>query len=163
MLFTCFWWNGKQKYTLSEKFKIHRQIIERNKIHTPNTHVYLHSLSAIGKSWPWSYGSWISNYICNQCISPPVLWVRISIRVMCIALCDKVLWFSPGPLFSSTNKTVLVSRIHVNKTSELEIQNKHYEYIRSWESYLMKWKTKIYTVGKVQNSSTNHRKRSTKE
>jgi len=21
-------------------------------------------------SWPWSYGSWIFNYLCNQCLSP---------------------------------------------------------------------------------------------
>ena len=23
-----------------------------------------------GLSWPWSYGSWIYNYLCNQCLSP---------------------------------------------------------------------------------------------
>jgi hypothetical protein len=31
-------------------------------------------------SWPWSHGSWIYNYLCNQCLSPLMLWVRISIR-----------------------------------------------------------------------------------
>jgi hypothetical protein len=31
-------------------------------------------------SWLWSYGSWIYNYLCNQCLSPLMLWVRISIR-----------------------------------------------------------------------------------
>jgi len=20
--------------------------------------------------WPWSYGSWIHNYLCSQCLSP---------------------------------------------------------------------------------------------
>jgi hypothetical protein len=25
---------------------------------------------------PWSYGSWIYNYLCNQCLSPLTLWVR---------------------------------------------------------------------------------------
>jgi hypothetical protein len=46
-----------------------------------------------------SYGGWIYNYICNQCISP-------------LTLCDKVFqwlatgqWFYPGTLVSSTNKT----------------------------------------------------------
>ena len=65
-----------------------------------------------GPSWPWSYGSWIYNYICNQYISPLMLYVRISIRVRCTTLCDKVCqwlvtgrWFSPGPPVSSTNKT----------------------------------------------------------
>jgi hypothetical protein len=63
-------------------------------------------------SWPWSYGSWIYNYMCNHCLSPLMLWVRISIRVRCTALCDKVCqwlatgrWFSPGPPVFSPNKT----------------------------------------------------------
>ena len=43
-----------------------------------------------GPSWPWSYGSWIYNYLCNQCLSPLMLWVRISIWVRCTTLCDKV-------------------------------------------------------------------------
>jgi hypothetical protein len=32
-----------------------------------------------GPSWPWSYGSWIYNYLWNQCLTP-LMWVRISIR-----------------------------------------------------------------------------------
>jgi hypothetical protein len=62
--------------------------------------------------WPWLNGSWIYNYLCNQCLSPLMLWIRISIRVRCTTLCDKVCqwlvtgqWFSPGPTISSTNKT----------------------------------------------------------
>ena len=60
----------------------------------------------------WSYGSLIYNYLCNQCLSPLMLWVRISIRASCTTVCDKVCqwlvtgwWFSPGPTVSSTNKT----------------------------------------------------------
>jgi hypothetical protein len=30
-----------------------------------------------GPSLPWSHGSWIYNYLCNQCLSPLMLWVRI--------------------------------------------------------------------------------------
>jgi hypothetical protein len=63
-------------------------------------------------SWPWSYGSWIYNYLCNQCLSPLTLWVWISIRARCTTLCIKVCqwlatgrWFSSGPPVSSTNKT----------------------------------------------------------
>ena len=63
-------------------------------------------------SWPWSDGSWIYNYLCIQCLSPLMLWVPISIRARCTALCDKVCqwlapgrWFSPDPPVSSTNKT----------------------------------------------------------
>jgi hypothetical protein len=50
--------------------------------------------------------------LCNQCLSPLMLWVRISIRARYTTLCDKVcqwlatgLWFSPGPTVSPTNKT----------------------------------------------------------
>jgi phage gp36-like protein len=47
----------------------------------PNRYVYYILLK--GPSWPWSYGSWICNYLCNQCLSPLILWVRILIRVRC--------------------------------------------------------------------------------
>jgi hypothetical protein len=49
---------------------------------------------------------------CNQCLSPLMLWVWISIRARCTTLCDKVgqwlktgRWFSTGTPVSSTNKT----------------------------------------------------------
>jgi hypothetical protein len=63
--------------------------------------------------WSWLYGSWIYNYLCNQCLPPLKLWIWISIRARCITLCGKVCqwlaagrWFSPGTV-SSTNKTYL--------------------------------------------------------
>ena len=67
----------------------------------------------LGSSWPWSYCSWIYNYLCNQCLSPLMLWARkISIRARCTTLCDKVWqwhaagrWFSLGSPISSANKT----------------------------------------------------------
>ena len=64
--------------------------------------------------WSWSYGSWIYNYLCNQCLSPLTLWVRILLRrgVLDTTLCDKVCqwltsgrWFSLGTPVSSTDKT----------------------------------------------------------
>jgi len=65
-----------------------------------------------GLSWRWLHGSWVYNYLCNQCRSPLILWVRTSIRARCTTLCDQVCqwlatgrWFSPGPTVSSTNKT----------------------------------------------------------
>ena len=67
-----------------------------------------------GPLLPSSYGSWFYNYLCNQCLSPLILWIRISIMAKCTTLCDKVCqwlptgrWFSPGPPVSSTNKTDL--------------------------------------------------------
>jgi hypothetical protein len=34
-----------------------------------------------GPSWSWSYGSWIYNYLCNQCLSPLNLWARVMVMV----------------------------------------------------------------------------------
>jgi hypothetical protein len=65
-------------------------------------------------SWSWSYGSWIYNYLCNRCLLPLTLWVRIPLKqsVLDTTLCDKVCqwlaagrWFSLGTPVSSTNKT----------------------------------------------------------
>ena len=55
---------------------------------------------SLGPSWSWSYGSWIYNYLCNQYLSPPKLWVRtpfITIIIMWSSLsvtCDKSVVFS---------------------------------------------------------------------
>jgi hypothetical protein len=46
------------------------------------------SLTIQGPSWPWSYGSWIYNYLCNRCLSPLMLWVRI--YVSCLSSSVKV-------------------------------------------------------------------------
>ena len=93
--------------TLSSWFIV-RTIYNRTYL---NTHT-IHKILLDGLSWPWSHGSWIYNYLCNQCLSPLMLRVRILIKVWCTTLCDKVCqwlatgwWFSPGPPVSSTNKT----------------------------------------------------------
>ena len=44
------------------------------------------SLTIQGPSWPWSYGSWIYNYLYNRCLSPLMLWVRI--YVLCLIFCQ---------------------------------------------------------------------------
>jgi len=55
-------------------------------------------------SWSWSYGSWINNSLCNQCLSLLKLWVQTPSwwGVLDTTLCDKVCqvlatgrWFSP--------------------------------------------------------------------
>jgi hypothetical protein len=76
--------------------------------------LYLFPTYTDGPSWSWSYGSWIYNYLCNQCLSLLKLWVPIPLSrgVLDTTLCDKVcqwlaegLWFFPGSPVSSTNKT----------------------------------------------------------
>ena len=37
----------------------------------------------MGSSWLWSYGSWIYNYLCNQCLSPLKLWVWTPFMASC--------------------------------------------------------------------------------
>ena len=65
-----------------------------------------------GSSWSWPHGSLIYNYLRNQCLSPLMLWVRISIRARCTILCyevcqwrETVRWFPPDPPVPSINKT----------------------------------------------------------
>ena len=62
----------------------------------------------------WSCGSWIYNYLCNQCLSPLTLWDRTPLKrgALDTTLCDEVCqwlatgrWFSPGSLVFYTNKT----------------------------------------------------------
>jgi len=49
-------------------------------------------LRLMGSSWLWLYGSWIYNYLCNQCLSSLPLWVIIQLRlgVLNTTVCDKV-------------------------------------------------------------------------
>ena len=37
-----------------------------------------------GLSWSWSYGSWIYNYLYNQCLSPLKLWVQTLFMERCM-------------------------------------------------------------------------------
>ena len=73
---------------------LHRRIVFPNTIISPIVIPHWHNLCELmslsynlhvliywGLSWSWSYGSWIYNYLCNQCLSPITLWrVRIRLR-----------------------------------------------------------------------------------
>jgi hypothetical protein len=65
----------------------------------------LNHLIKWGSWWSWSYGSWIYNYLCNQCLLSTRSWKG----VLDTTLCDKVCqWLATGRFFpsvSSTNKT----------------------------------------------------------
>ena len=82
----------------------------------------------------WSYGSWIYNYLCIQCLSPLMLSVWISIRERCTPLCDTVCqwlatdrWFSLSPPISSTNKTdshnitEILLKVELNATKQANL------------------------------------------
>ena len=69
-----------------------------------------------GPSWSWSYGSWIYNQMCNQCLYITTNVVSsnpVNDDIVCYIqpVCDKVgqwlatgWWFSLGTPVSSTNK-----------------------------------------------------------
>ena len=44
-----------------------------------------------GRGWSWSYGSWIYSYLCNQCLSPLKLWVRIPLMARCTQY--NIMWY----------------------------------------------------------------------
>jgi hypothetical protein len=71
----------------------------------------------LGPLWLWSYGSWIYNYLCSQCLSLLMLWVQIPPRwgVLDTTLCAEICqWFSPSTTVSTTNKTDLHDIINWN-------------------------------------------------
>jgi hypothetical protein len=78
---------------------------------------------------------WIYNYLCNQCLSLLMLWVRISSRASSTTLCDKVCqwlatgrWFYRGPPVFSTNKTdrhditVILLKVALKTIKQINIQ-----------------------------------------
>ena len=48
----------------------------------------------------WSYGSWIYNYLCNQCLSPLKLWVWTPFMVRCTRY--NIMWWSLSVTCDST-------------------------------------------------------------
>ena len=94
------------------------------------------------------YGSWIYYYLCNQCLSPLMLWAQISIRARCTTLCEVCqwittgLWFSPSPPVSSTNETdrhditEILLKVALNTINQT---NKH-----------LKLKLAMFSISKIQ-------------
>jgi len=39
----------------------------------------------------WSYGSWMCNYLCKQCLSPRKLWVWIQLTTRCTRY--NIMWY----------------------------------------------------------------------
>jgi hypothetical protein len=74
---------------------------------------FLFTFTCEGPSWLWSNGSWIYNYLCNQCLSQLMLCVRIPLMARCarynimwsslIVTCDSR-GFSTGTTVFSINK-----------------------------------------------------------
>jgi hypothetical protein len=71
-----------------------------------------------GPSWSWSYGSWIYNYLCNQCLSPLTLWVRSQFMraVQETTLCDKVCQWLCNVTFNNISDISWLSVLLVEET-----------------------------------------------
>ena len=120
-----------------------------------------------GLSWSLSYGTWIHNYLCNQCLSPLTLWVPFLLRrgVLDTTLCDRVCkwlaasrWFTP---VSSTNKTdshdinkillkVMLKPLTLTPQSMVNFEKEYYPVIYGelWQGQLIYFsKCSYYPVG----------------
>jgi hypothetical protein len=101
-------WKGRSKnICLSDGMMLRQRYGPINLGLFKDCHSFIHNFGAVV-----IVGFTTTNYLCNQCLIPLMLWVRISIRESCTTLCCKVCqwlvtgqWFSPGPPVSSTNKT----------------------------------------------------------
>ena len=49
----------------------------------PRSQVHVHIFIFWGPGCSWSFGSWIYNYLCNQCLSPLKLWVQTPFMSRC--------------------------------------------------------------------------------
>ena len=100
--------------------------------------------SVTGPSWSWSYGSWIYNYLCNQCLSSlscefkPRSWRG----VLDTTLCDKVyLWLATGQWVSSTNKidhhdiTEILLKVALNVINQCVLK----QLLKFWSTGTFKW------------------------
>ena len=78
-----------------------KNMFKINCIIVSNTRLITLILSIQRWWWSWSYGSWIYNYLCNQCLSPLTLWIPFRWGVLDTTLCDKVCqWLVAGRWFS---------------------------------------------------------------
>ena len=90
-----------------------KQGVEHFMLGALSIYAYIWFIAFCGKgpSWSWSYGSCIYNYLCNQCLSTLMLWIRILLKrdILDKTLCDTIYqWLATGRWFppaSSTNKT----------------------------------------------------------
>jgi hypothetical protein len=76
-----------------------------------------------GPSWSWCNNSWIYNYLCNQCLSPPKLWIRTRWwrDVLNTTFYDSWQWFASG-LCELLSQTV---RVGIYSTTTEKSRNRN--------------------------------------
>ena len=109
-----------------------------------------------GPSWSWSYGSWIHNYLCNQCLSPLKLWVRTPFMVRCLDttlgyICQ---WLATGRWFSHGTPVSFITEANRHDITEI-VLNVALSTITLYTKPLFDWKrekTYCYWQIKIRNS-----------
>jgi hypothetical protein len=92
-------WKTKKYHTVETILKSNINIWERAKINTLtqiDDFIIICVRLYISKDGLWSYGSWIYNYLCNQCLSTLTLWVRIPFMARCTRY--NIMWSSVSDL-----------------------------------------------------------------
>ena len=93
------WWEIQSNLVIYNSDKLHSRL-------TRNMKLVISYICHEGKPWWWLCGSWISDYLCNQCLW---LWDRIPLRRSVFALCDKVCqWLAVGRWFPPQIKQTAV-------------------------------------------------------
>ena len=112
----------------------------------------------------WSCGSWIYNYLCNQCLSPlkfePCSWGGVLDTTLCDKVCQWLvagLWFSPGTPVSSTNKvdrqdiTAILLKVALNIITQSIIikvvsLNPDHGEVYSMQHYVIKFLSDLWQI-----------------
>jgi hypothetical protein len=77
----------------------------------------------LGPSSSWSYGSWIYNYLCNQCLSPLKLWVRAEKNSNCCILRHLSLFVSQCSLLEMFINVDNLNKPEISKYTYLSVHN----------------------------------------
>jgi hypothetical protein len=106
----------------------------------------------------WSYGSWIYNYLCNQCLSPLMLWDRIPIRVRytTFMICGiKMVWF--GLVLWSLTPLSTIFQLYRGGQFSWWSQRKPPTCPSHWQTLSHKWSlmSNIYLIIWHENDATS--------
>ena len=128
--------------------------------------------------WSWSYGSWVYNSLCNQCLSTLNLWVWIPlmakwIQYIMLKVCHGPatgLWFSP-PIKLTTHITEILLKVALykyhnpnpnqflrfSKTTKIKIQLYHWLFPEESETTNSRTPAVMHFVG-ITKFSINEKK-----